>query len=202
MKKVAALIISTLGIIGSTSAQAFSKDSKYISLQLAGSQYWNFVGHSNSNSYYWGGTYAPVTGEVLVQAEFPVHKYVGVGFVAGIGGGANNYWYGWGNDYKSGWLQIPIGAVANFHFYQLIADKTSKDIHADKLDIYAGVSLGTGVGVLFLPDFGSGKSSSAAGMVFGGPHAGIRYYFKPNIAVNGELGWGKSFAAAGLTFKL
>lgn len=52
-----------------------------------------------------------------------------LGFTTGVG-----LRRGWNNDYQ-GEVNIPFGILCNFHFYQLIDDKASKDIHADKLDI-------------------------------------------------------------------
>ena len=190
-KQLIAFIIALISIISGASAQAWTKDSKLITFTLGASQYWNVGGYNYH--YYNGYGYArvPTTGELAVQGEFGIHKYVGVGFFAGFGGGgiAGSYW---GN------LNIPIGAQASFHFYQLIADKVSKNIHADKLDIYAGANLGTGAGFWFA----NGTYQGAAGLIWGGPHAGVRYYFKENIAVNGEFGYGKTFANAGITFSL
>ncbi len=193
MKKVILGIAVLLAGYSSVNAQAFDKSSKLITLGIGGAQYWNVGGYAGSYGGLYGYGWAPTSGEVSVQAEFGVHKYVGVGGFIGIGGG------GWGVPGSNwGQLNIPIGALANFHFYQLIADKVSKDIHADKLDIYAGLNLGTGAGIWFADN----KKVGSSALIWGGPQVGIRYYFKPNIAVNGELGYGKTFINGGITFKL
>jgi hypothetical protein len=116
---------------------------------------------------------------------------VGIGFTTGMGGRV-----GWGRGYR-GEFNIPIGIVSNFHFYQLIADNASKNIHADKLDIYAGANAGAGPAFIF-----HDKGNHVAPIVFGGLHAGIRYYFVPKFALNGEIGFGKSFVNGGFSFKL
>ena len=150
---------------------------------------------------------------MTVQGEFAVHKYVGVGFTAGIGGRAGSgalyvpgyiytgyYSYGWYPEFN-----IPIGAIANFHFYQLIADKISNGdrMHADKLDIYAGLNLGTGVAIHpGIVDAYGVKHSYVDALAFGGVQVGARYYFTDKIAVFGEFGYGKTWANAGITFKL
>ena len=90
---------------------------------------------------------------------------------------------------------MPVGIIANFHFYQLIEDKTSKDIHGDKLDVYAGLNAGSGIGYAPTP-------RKVAALFFAGPQVGVRYYIKPTIAVGGEVGYGKSFVNGGVTFKL
>jgi hypothetical protein len=87
--------------------------------------------------------------------------------------------------------------LANFHFYQLIADKTGKSIHADVLDIYAGVTVGSGIAFIFDPD-----NNHAVPIAFGGPHAGIRYFFTPKVGVTGEVGFGRHILNVGMVFKL
>jgi hypothetical protein len=96
-----------------------------------------------------------------------------------------------------GEINIPIGMIVNFHFYQLIADKSIKEIHADKLDIYAGLSLGSGLAIAYYT-----YTTRVIPIVFGGVHVGIRYYFTPNVALNLEAGLGKNLVNAGFAFKL
>jgi hypothetical protein len=180
-------------------AQAFDKSSKLITIGVGGADMFHIpVGYT-----YYTGFYSPLTAQLYVQGEFAVHKYVGVGFTTGIGGRPGTLaYYGGGFGYYGGYrseFNIPIGAIANFHFYQLIADKAKKDIHGDKLDIYAGLSLGTGIAI-HPSDAYYGTSNDV--LFFVGPQVGVRYYFKPTIAVNAELGYGKTFINAGITFKL
>lgn len=194
------IILSVFGLAtaNNVSAQAFEKGGFYLSAGIVGSSPYNIYAGGVKPGY---GTparwFAPAMGGIHVQGEWGIHKYVGLGFVAGVQGGTYGWWpIGWGGGARPyGVLSIPVGVVANFHFYQLIADKTGKNIHADKLDIYAGIN--TGSGMSFVPTPGWVNA-----LFFVGPHAGIRYYFAPNIAVNGEFGYGKSFASAGFTFKL
>lgn len=188
MKKLFIGLSVLLAGYSGANAQAFEKSGKYLSVDLGAASYWH-VGSALSNGAW--GIYSPFVGKMGVQGEFGVHDYVGVGFVAGFGGRAGGYWG------ASGVLDIPVGVLANCHFYQIIADKTGKNIHADKLDIYAGLNVGSGLGVVF-----GGGTSEAAALVFFGPQVGIRYFFVPNIAVNGEVGYGKSIVQAGITFKL
>jgi hypothetical protein len=124
--------------------------------------------------------------------EFGIHKYVGLGFTTGIGGRA-----GLGYGYL-GEVNVPIGMVTNFHFYQLIADRTGKNIHADQLDIYAGMSIGSGIAFTYYTN----ENARVVPMVWGGPHAGIRWHFAPRVALNAEVGFGKSVVNAGFSFKL
>lgn len=191
------LVAIALGFSQQASAQAWSKESKVLTLGLGGSAYYQFLpGYARTDvfgrtvtSSYWN-----VNGMFLFQGEFGIHKYVGLGFVTGIGGSA-----GLGTAYGAGSASVtaPIGMQANFHFYQLIADKVSKDIHADKLDVYAGVNVGSGVGYNFSID-------NVTVPVWGGLQVGARYWFTDKVAVYGEVSpyTGKSFINAGVAFNL
>lgn len=196
MMALAALIAVSAWITKPAHAQAFEKGGKYLNLHLTGSNYWHIDAQKNwGNS--WRGTNV---GGVTVQMEWGIHKYVGLGFYTGVQGGIGSYgWYGpgWGGGWKGGYgeLALPIGIISNFHFYQLIEDKTAKNIHGDKLDIYAGLSLGSGVSFFPTPNW-------VSPLFFVGPHAGARYFVKPNLGLGLEAGYGKSFISGGLTFKL
>jgi len=201
MKKGIITIVIAFAMIFNAQAQAFEKGGKYISLGLGGASYWHIFPGSGGYSGYYGGLgtlgYSPFTGQVTVQGEFGVHKYVGVGFTVGVGGraagGVSRFGYSY-SGYASE-FNIPIGVIANFHFLQLIADKTGKSF-ADKLDTYVGLSLGSGVAL-----YPTSSPLEVAALVFVGPHAGVRYFFKPSVAVNGEVGYGKTIVNVGLTFK-
>jgi hypothetical protein len=187
------LIVSAIFIASNTThAQAWEKNSKVLSLGFGASQFFHI------DDYYYGRRperfqrwYWPLTGQINFQGEFGIHKYVGLGFTTGVGG-RGGLLYGY-----SGEVNAPIGMIVNFHFYQLIADKTSKNIHADKLDIYAGLNIGSGIAATFYRE-----NIRVVPIAFGGLHAGVRYYFKPRVAVNGELGWGKSLINVGFSFKI
>jgi hypothetical protein len=199
MKKLALSVIAILCISLASNAQAFEKGGKYISLGLGGANFWHIYTDATYNSYYGFGGYTPITGQLSVQGEFSVHEYVGVGFTAGIGGraGGGISRFGFGYTGYSPEFNIPIGVIANFHFYQLIADKVGKDIHSDKLDVYAGLNIGSGVAIL--PNSGS---TDIAALFFAGPQVGARYFFTPNMAANLEVGYGKTWVNGGLTFKI
>jgi hypothetical protein len=181
MKKTTTLLVALLMLINlSSSAQAFNKDTKLLSLGVGGGAF----------IYVFSGlTTIQPTFQVKVEAEFPVHKYVGIGVSTGVGVGGI---------YGATVVNIPAIAIGNFHFYQLIADKSGKSIHADKLDVYAGINLGAGLAI------GTGYfgGSSLGAAVIVGPQVGARYYFTDKFGVNAEVGFGKSFLSAGVTFKL
>jgi hypothetical protein len=193
MKKLLLLFTVILFSLSSAhvQAQAFDKSTKLITLSLGPGEMIHFpVG---SNNYYGVGNgvaynYSYVTGQLSVQAEFAVHKYVGVGFVVGVGGEAPLHE-----------VNIPIGLLANFHFFQLIADKQGLEL-GNKLDVYAGVTAGSGVAIHLYNDGFTNSWNDA--LFYFGPHAGVNYYFANNIAVHGEVGWGVTVLQAGITFKL
>lgn len=198
MKKIllATLVIVTILATSNTGkAQAWEKSTKVLGIGFGASNFFYIDNYyRNYTGWKYGRFYSPLTGQFNFQGEFGVHDYVGIGFTTGIGGGGNRGRWG---GYYAGTMNIPVGVIANFHFYQLIQDKTGKNIHADKLDIYGGVSLGSGVAFIFDPD-----DNHLAPIAFGGPHVGVRYYFTDKFGVNGEVGWGKSIVNAGLVFKL
>jgi hypothetical protein len=194
MKKIlfAIMIVSTLILIPNlVKSQAWEKGTKVLSLGFGASKFY----HMDNYYYNYPGPghryYSPLTWQVNFQGEFGIHKYLGIGFTTGIGGRGRLR-----NDY-AGELNIPIGMVLNFHFYQLIADRSSKNIHADKLDIYLGANIGSGVAIAYYSDF-----TRITPMAFGGLHVGIRYYFSPMVGINLEAGIGKNLVNAGFVFKI
>ncbi|HUM52532.1 MAG TPA: hypothetical protein PK431_11985 [Chitinophagales bacterium] len=179
----------------SSGEKAFEgKGSKTLSIGLGMSSY---LGNFGSGGFYRYGGYSYggyaygfwYSGTLSIQAEFGIHDYVGLGLVTGIGG--RNYRGG------GGILYVPVGIMANFHFFQLIEDKTSKDIHGDKIDLYAGLNVGSGLAVSF-----PASSSTIGGMLFVGPQFGIKYYPKPKFGIYAEVGYGKSLLEAGISLKL
>lgn len=198
--KILSAVFLLLTISISTAfGQAWDKSSKVLGFGVGGASFF----HISTNNNYYTGVFSPITGQLNFKMEFGVHEYVGVGFQTGIGGGGPNT-PGWGRrgfwGYKSfynGSFNFPISGFANFHFYQLIADKTGKDIHADKLDIYAGANIGSGIGVLFYDN-----GTQITPLAFGGVHVGARYFFTEKFGVNLELGYGKNIVNGGIVFKL
>ena len=137
----------------SSRAQAFEKSSSLLTVSL-GAASMIHIPIGDYRGYYYRSSYTAITGFIRAEFEKGVHKYVGVGGFVDLGGrgGPRNYYYDYyGNYYYSGGyypsFNISAGAVANFHFYQLIQDKVKKNIHADKLDIYTGVNFGVGIAI-------------------------------------------------------
>lgn len=176
------------------------KGSKQISIGVGLSSYIGTFGKGGFYAYggrrgYYGGYFGGFwySGTLSVQAEFGVHDYVGVGLVTGLGGRAYGLGYGGGG----GVLYVPVGIFANFHFFQLIADKKGLSI-GDKLDVYAGLNFGTGLAA----SLNKGGGNSVGGIIFAGPQIGVKYFFNPKIGVYGEFGYGKSVFEAGVSIKL
>ena len=199
MKKISLIIISTFILLlafQKTNAQAFAgKGSKYLSLGIGVSNYINFGGYYdnyyyNNNPYYYGRrfSYFSPTLSFNVNVEFGIHQYIGIAPCIGVGAS----FYG-GNNIS---VDIPIGVQGNFHFLQLIADKTGKSI-ADKLDVYVGVNTGGGPTLGF---YGNGLEPS--GFFYVGPQVGVRYYPKSNVGLTAEVGYGKTIANIGVVFKM
>lgn len=192
-------------------SQGFSgKGSKNFSIGIGLSEHFNFYAENNKG---YKGRLDPTAFNVMAQMEFGIHKYVGLGFHVGFDfspglGGAGIYTNGVvipGNSSGYTGFAIPVGMQGNFHFLQLIADKAGKSF-ADNLDVYAGISVGSG------PAFAVAKSaykdaphfyeSEVGFLIYAGPHAGIRYFFKDNVGVYAEAGYGKSYVNGGFIFKL
>ena len=208
MKKLITLVMIAVVSFSSlqTQAQAFDKSTKQLSIGLGVADMWHFA-LWDKNVYTYYKSFAPITGQLSVQGEFAVHKYIGVGFNVGIGGRARSaYTLGLGLANTWGYpseFNIPIGAIANFHFYQLIADKTGKGskLHSDKLDIYAGVNLGSGIAIHPADNYYFYTTQISA-LLWAGPHVGVNYFFTEKIGVKGEIGYGKTLVNAAITFKL
>jgi hypothetical protein len=190
-------ILAMASIFQDANAQekAWSRDSKVLSIGLGVGSYYHLDsrdGPFGTENLGIGGSRAPYTGQFNLQVEWAVHDYVGLGLTTGFGGSARS-----GNKNR-GTLNMPIGLVVNFHFYQLIDDKNSKDLHSDKLDIYAGLSVGSGFAVGFYDN----EDPRVVPLAWGGLHAGIRWYFAPRVALNAEVGFGKGIVNVGFSFKL
>lgn len=196
-----------------SSIKAFEgKGSKTLSLGIGGSSFNSWYPTNGKGPKGW---WHPFYGMLSVQGEFGVHKYVGVGFNIGVGACRNLNGFsrysallGIYNEYSSFWsVSVPVAVVANFHFYQLIEDKTQKDIHADKLDLYAGANLGAGPAFAFpkkgrIDDLGNPLKSDVGFVIFGGIQIGVKYYPKSKVGMFLEVGYGKTLINGGVSIKM
>jgi hypothetical protein len=153
-------------------------------------------------------------GAFNLQMEFGVHKYIGIGFMIGAEVALRGGGYYYGGVYAPGYLApksspywslgLPVGIIGNFHFLQLIADKTGKSF-ADKLDVYGGVNVGSGVAFRNVrKDYKNDPyyEGHVGALFFIGPHVGIRYFPSSNVGIYAEAGYGKSYITGGVIFKL
>ncbi|MCF8256404.1 MAG: hypothetical protein K9J06_02560 [Flavobacteriales bacterium] len=172
--------------------KAWDRSTKVLSIGMGLGNYYHLDNRYGPNLGSRGRYHTPYSGQFNLQMEWAIHNYVGLGFTTGFGGtGPLSYGY-------NGEINMPIGFVANFHFYQLIDDKNGKNLHADKLDIYGGLSVGSGFAVAFYDN----ESARVVPLAWGGLHAGVRWYFTPRVALNAEAGFGKSIVNVGFSFKL
>ena len=145
----------------------------------------NIGGHSLFG-YGWYQTAFPFG--ATLNADFSVHNYVSVGPYV-----AYNYMGG------SGWADhtIAFGARGNFHFWQLIDDKVSKDLKADKIDWFYSLGLGG-----YIDRYKSGSYSDNYGGFNMSSSLGIRYYFNDHVGISFEYGWCElSWAKIGVPIK-
>lgn len=147
-------------------------------------------------------------GQLSFQFELGISKYVGLGLCVG-GTYANNLsqHYGtltglYGVNFNSAFrsLGIPVAVFGNFHFLQLISDKSGKSI-ADKMDVYAGLSLGSGPAFALPKKDYKSYGNDVGYLIYGGPHVGIRYYPKSSFGFYAEVGYGKSLVNLGMSLK-
>lgn len=185
-----------------SNAQAFGgKGSKVYTVGIGFS---NYVARYPEDNKGVKGSFSPMSLNIGIQGEFGIHDYVGLGFTAGAtfsstlgtstGLFVNSVYSNWSS------IGVPIGMIGNFHFLQLIADKTGGSF-ADKMDVYAGLTFGAG------PSFAIPKAGNDAGgdvgiLTFGEARVGIRYYFNEKLGVFAEVGQGRgSRLQGGLALK-
>lgn len=191
-------------------AQAFGgKGSKQFTVGLGITQHWTNYPENGKGPK---GNTSPLYGSLNLQLEFGIAKYVGIG--CNIGGEfANNLsrktigynyliGYGLGAGTSSAFrsIAIPIGIHGNFHFLQLISDKSGKSI-GDKMDVFAGISFGSGPAFAVAKKDYKNFGNDVGFILYGGPHVGMRYYPTSNIGIYVEAGYGKSFLNGGISLK-
>ncbi|HUH75663.1 MAG TPA: hypothetical protein VLZ75_14810 [Chitinophagales bacterium] len=178
MKKYLFTLLVCLSVFSLSSVQAVEKGDFVIqpTLNLGGFGYGAY-----------GGTNLGVT----ANFDYAVHEYVSVGGYVGFNSLLNS---------SAKYSRIGFGARGVFHFWQLIDNKTSKDLKSDKVDFYLPVHLGYHI-YRFGNDFygtnlNSGQFRAGAGL-------GIRYYFSPKIGIAFETGGMEmSWAKIGVAIRL
>jgi hypothetical protein len=111
----------------------------------------------------------------------------------GMFGFTQSRWTYWGSDYLA-YSVFVFGGRANYHF----------NFGMDKLDAYAGLTLGWEIGTWSssndADDYWLKYYGDYSGLYFGF-QAGARYFFTNNIGAFAEAGYGLTYIKAGLAFK-
>jgi outer membrane protein W len=134
---------------------------------------------------YWGSGYkASLPINPSVSVEYGITDQISVGGAANLSTVKFNYTGG-----STRYTGVYFGAKGSYHF-----------LTSDKLDPYAGISLGY-VAVSAKDNTPAINAVKASGLGWGA-HVGARYYFQPNIGAYAELG-ATSFAVLnlGVAFK-
>ena len=126
-----------------------------------------------------------------IEKGFTKPNQYGPGIIAG---GVGLDWYSWSFDYPVGsykYSVIPLQVFSNYHF--VIASNK-------KLDPYVGLALV--YSIVSASWNGSGVAASANGNTtdFAG-QAGLRYFIKDNLALQGQIGFGYGTLGLGATWK-
>lgn len=211
MKKITMLLLCAISMIfinQDAKAQAFGgKGSKQLLIGLGANHHNGYFGDYASPGL--DGWHSASYGALNLQFEMGIHKYIGLGVFVGAEFTTNldRGWYngnGYYGNYKNAYsgFAIPVGFFGNFHFLQLIADKTGKNF-ADKMDVYAGLAIGSGPAFANVKNKYQNTFNSRAGfLLFGGANVGIRFYPTEKLGIFAELGYGKTVATGGICLKM
>ncbi len=142
------------------------------------------------NGFYGTGG-SPLLG---VSAEYGVNENFSVGGVLGHASSKDTYVV-LGETFETKYGYTIIAARGSYHLTDLVDN--------ERLDLYAGASLGYNkVSVTeSARGYGDYVSVGASYMLYG-VHAGARYWFNDKVAGFGELGFGLSELAAGVSVRL
>jgi len=163
-------------------APAFAKGYKVINLGLG-------LGSNLFRETYYNTIVPPISASFEVAAKDHVLEKG----VIGVGGylGASLYKYEFS---RNGWktTDLIIGARGNFHYPLL-----------DNLDTYSGFMLGYGIlRVEYFGDYGEDDYTGSSNGIQWAWFVGGRYYFRENMAVMLELGYGVAYLNIGIALKL
>ncbi|HEX2960291.1 MAG: outer membrane beta-barrel protein [Bacteroidota bacterium] len=124
--------------------------------------------------------------------QYGIDDKISVGGLVGYASSSED-WGGWaGENWSWKYTYFLIAARGEYHFLESIKN----------LDGYAGLTVGYNVVSVSTPSdyFGHDYSASGSYAVIG-IHGGVRYFFSPNFAVFGELGYGLGILTAGIAYK-
>jgi hypothetical protein len=175
MKQLFTIVIISLIAISSVFAQPYVKGSKVINAGL---------GFGMAGIY--GDSGMP---PISIGFQYGLEDKISIGGIVGF----STSTYGWTN-YEWSYTYISIGARGEYHFME----------NSDKLDAYAGLTLGYNVVSVSEPD---GYQSywgyeSESSYLLAGVHVGARYALSEKIGIFGELGYGIGYLTVGVDFHL
>jgi hypothetical protein len=133
---------------------------------------------------YGSSTLPPIT----VGYEYGLEEKISLGGIVGFAGSKETFLGGeWSYTY------VIIGARGGYHFLE----------NNNNLDAYGGLMLGYNIVSSSASTTISGFTFTASGSyLLYGLYAGGRYYFSPNLAVQGEIGYGIGYFNIGIAYKL
>jgi hypothetical protein len=156
------------------------------------------VGHhvgfvNNYSSFGYGYSYSGIIPGATLNLDYNVHRYVGVGLYYAVG--FQNYKIS-----KVFYLGNTFGARTTFHWWQMLDDKSDKDLFSDKIDFDVHVHAG---GFLISE---KNKTDGTKLKKFGfnaGAGMGFKYYFVKNFGVAMDFGYEESsYAKLGFVIKI
>ncbi len=192
MKKhfLIALAILAAGFSAVAQESMFNKDDKVVNIGIG-------IGSTLYTGSYYSTRIPPVSLSVeygLIENLLDVEDLnIGIGGYLGLS--SSQYKYSWiGGNYGWNYTYIILGGRGALH-YPL----------TEKLDTYTGLMVGPNIVISSeFGDWGDGANTSSAassGLIYA-YYFGARYYFKDNLAIMGELGYGISYLNLGIAFKL
>lgn len=138
-----------------------------------------------------GGIYGGVSFPPLSFGfQYGIHEKVSVGGIIGYTSSTEEVFTN--RNYEWKYSYIVFGARGEYHFLE----------NVDKVDGYAGATLGYNIVSVSEPTGFGGRYSASGSYLLLGVHIGGRYYFNPQIAAFAELGYGLGYLTVGVAFKL
>jgi hypothetical protein len=178
MKKVLLVLLALLVITSMTSyAQGFRNGSKTLNAGIG-------LGFSGLTG---DATVPPIS----VGYQVGITDKISVGGIVGFTGSSDKFSFN-GSTYEWKYSYIIIGARGEYHFME----------PSDKLDLYAGLTLGYDIVSATAPSGTFSGYSAAGSALFVGGHAGARYAVSNTWGGFGELGYGIGYLTVGAYFKL
>jgi len=178
MKKVLFVLLALVVVSSTTSfAQGFKNGSKTLNAGIG----FGFAGIEGSS------TLPPIS----VGYQVGITDKISVGGIACYAGSSYKTSFGT-SEYEWTYSYIVLGARGEYHFME----------PSDKLDLYAGLTLGYNIVSVTAPSGTFSGYTAAGSAFFVGGHLGARYAVSNSWGGFGELGYGIGYLTVGAYFKL